>query len=1029
MINKRKVILLAVGAAVCAVAAVLALKFTVPKQLDIGTRRQFFWDLNIIDEEKTTASRMLHSPVAQEALFTADKPWESGNIGSFCVVQSAEGCRLYYTAWDAASAARICLAESADGIHWEKPSLGLVDYEGSSENNILLDNASGITALSVFEDTAPAAKEHFKAVGTRSDGSLSAFSSLDGLIWTENGSLGKKMVTATGGPVSLCSAYYDAAQQRYLCYFIRQEKSRQEIAVTSSKNFRRWSTPKSLTFGEVAEAFTLQTANISPYYRSESGLVGFPLRISEPSAEEAAGNLALRKECTDTRITDALFLSSGDGSRFTLPPEAWLTPGPENESNWLFGDCFLAAGMAETPALHSDDGQDYELSLYAAENISGEKATQLRRYTTRIDGFVSFHAPYDTRRVYTKPLVFSGSRMTVNFRTSNSGSLFVRILDKDGNPFELLPYTDESGEEYQVPAYTSYRLFGDRVDREVAFNGDLSALVGQTVVLEFTMSDCELYSFRFDDEPYENTTEWQPTEIPVQEYGSFTCESAEGVPEIGSDRQLFWDDYIVDTEMTTASAVSHSPVRREKLFETNLPWEGDNCDFYVIVADEDELGAAFYRMYYLGWDSAYPSDIRVCYAQSYDGKSWEKPNLGLHSYTDPATGTVYSDTNIMLYTEEAPFDNFFVMKDPRENVPESRRYIALAEGGVDTQGYSSFGLWGWVSADGIHWTKTHRVLPQKDEWFAAFDSVNTMVWQEESQKLFTYFRVRENTEQNGVEFPDFRKIYGAVSDEFEPVDEETIFPLDYGENSPLFEMYTNNIAPYYRAPQLYLGFPTRFTRRIAWEKNYEYLTDPQARREKYEAGQVTRTLSMTEALYMTSRDGYHWNRQNEAWLTPGPEYSANWIYGNCYPAYGLVETAAEHPGQDGELSTYLFEGKFYHEPSVLYRYAMRIDGLRSYRGSYETQSLTTKPFTFRGKELLVNFRTSAAGSVQVQLLDESGSPIPGYTSSKLVGDRVDRAISFENSLEALSGKTVRLQFLLSDAEVYSFKFTENGIAR
>ena len=669
------------------------------------------------------------------------------------------------------------------------------------------------------------------------------------------------------------------------------------------------------------------------------------------------------------------------------------------------------------------------MSFYAAENLFNGETPSLCRYTARTDGFISYHAPYDTRKVVTKPLLFDGSRMTVNFSTSNSGSLFVRILDEEGNPFEALSYTDENGEKYQVAAYTSYRLFGDRVDREVAFNGDLQLLAGQMVVLEFTMSDAELYSFRFDDEPYENTAEWQPMEIPVIEYGASdgengeNAETAETIPDIGTERQLFWDDYIVDGKLTDAAAVSHAPIRREKLFTTDLPWEGDNCDFYVIVEDADEQGVPFWRMYYLGWDSADPADIRVCYAQSYDGKSWDKPSLGLHSYTDPATGTVYDETNIMLYTEDAPFDNFFVMKDPRENVPEDRRYIAIAEGKLDQLGNSSFGLWAWTSPDGIHWTKTHRALPQKDEWFAAFDTVNTMVWDEKEQKFFTYFRVRESTEVDGVDHVDFRKIYGAVSEEFEPIDEESVFPLDYGEGSPLFEMYTNNIAKYYRARQIFLGFPTRFTRRSVWEKNYEYLTDPQKRRENYDAGQLTRTLSMTEALFMTSRDGYRWNRQNEAWLTPGPEYHANWIYGNCYPAYGLVETGTAKAGQDGELSTYVFEGKFYHEPSVLYRYAMRIDGLRSYRGDRQTQCVTTKPFVFKGDTLTVNFRTSAAGDMQVQVLDESGNVIPGYASGRLVGDRVDRAVTFGNDLRALEGTPVRLQFVLSDAEIYSFRFS------
>ena len=98
---------------------------------------------------------------------------------------------------------------------------------------------------------------------------------------------------------------------------------------------------------------------------------------------------------------------------------------------------------------------------------------------------------------------------------------------------------------------------------------------------------------------------------------------------------------------------------------------------------------------------------------------------------------------------------------------------------------------------------------------------------------------------------------------------------------------------------MFIGFPTRFSRNNRWTKNYDYLSDPQARRSKFDTGQEKRTLSMTDNMIMTSRDGYNWNRQNEAFLTPGPEYQANWIYGNCYPAYGLVHTQSDTEGADG----------------------------------------------------------------------------------------------------------------------------------
>lgn len=1014
---KSKKLLLG-AAAVCLLAGAAAIVcLRGGGAVKIGTSRQFAWNTALFDAEQTTATLTQHSPQKQEQVLTMDSAWEGSRADAVNIVSDGSGYKMYYITYNTADDAKVCLAQSEDGITWEKPNLGLVEQDGSTENNILLSGGAFAGGFYVLYDSSTHAGDAaYKAVAVDQSGQMVGYTSQNGLQWALAGDLGAKTKTNITAPATLCSVFWNEADQRYDCYYATESG----IMRTSSKDFIKWGTPKKISI-QSEDAFTLQTANIQPYSRSDSMRIGLPLRVTNATDSEIQANFA-DSSARSNALTDTVFMASTDGKTFSLTPEAWLTPGAQTETNWLFGDSYVAGGMVQTPSLHSENGEDDELSFYVAENMLSDEPTSLSRYTLRMDGFASYNAPYSTRKVTTKPLVFDGSRMTVNFSTSTDGYVYVRILDKNGQPFEELEYTDQNGESYTVPKYTSYKMLGDRVDREVAFNGDLSELAGQTVVLEFYLSDADLYSFRFDDEPYENDTDWQPQPIEERDYEDFHYSDVSEPIDIGTQRQVLWDDYLIDPAGTSAAMVSHSPVRKERLFQTDLPWEGDNCDFYVILDDEDALGQPYHRMYYLGWDSSASEDIRVCYAYSYDGSEWIKPDLGLHSYTDPATGEVYEQTNIMLYTEEEMFDNFFVMKDTRPGVPDSERYKAICQGSYDQQGYSSFGLWGWVSADGLHWTKTHRQLPQLDEWFGAFDSVNGLVWDEDSQQFFTYFRVREKQQVGDTEWPDFRKIYGATAPEFEPMSTDTIFALNYGENAPLFEMYTNNISKYYRAPQMFIGFPTRFSRNNIWQKNYDYLTDPEARREKFDAGQETRTLSMTDAMLMTSRDGYTWNRQNEAYITPGPEYQANWIYGNCYPAYGLVQTKSDRQGADDELSMYLFEGKFYHEPSVLYRYTLRLDGFKSYKSTYAPQTVTTKTLTFSGSEMQVNFKTSAAGSLQIRILDESGNPIEGYTTEKLIGDNTDRTVTFKNNLTALNGQTVKIEFTLSDAELYAFKF-------
>ena len=70
----------------------------------------------------------------------------------------------------------------------------------------------------------------------------------------------------------------------------------------------------------------------------------------------------------------------------------------------------------------------------------------------------------------------------------------------------------------------------------------------------------------------------------------------------------------------------------------------------------------------------------------------------------------------------------------------------------------------------------------------------------------------------------------------------------------------------------------------------------------------------------------------------------------------------------------------------------------------------------------INFKTSAAGSVKVNILDENRKPIDGYSSQLLIGDNTDRTVQFQQDLSALNGKTVTVEFILCDAEIYSFIF-------
>ena len=110
------------------------------------------------------------------------------------------------------------------------------------------------------------------------------------------------------------------------------------------------------------------------------------------------------------------------------------------------------------------------------------------------------------------------------------------------------------------------------------------------------------------------------------------------------------------------------------------------------------------------------------------------------------------------------------------------------------------------------------------------------------------------------------------------------------------------------------------------------------------------------------------------------------------------------------------------------RYTLRTDGFVSVAATGRGEVLT-KPLTFGGAELVLNFATSAAGLVRVEVRGRSGKPLPGFglrDCDAMVGDHTGRAVTWRGStdLSALAGRPVRLRFVLDDADLYSMQFSE-----
>jgi len=468
-----------------------------------------------------------------------------------------------------------------------------------------------------------------------------------------------------------------------------------------------------------------------------------------------------------------------------------------------------------------------------------------------------------------------------------------------------------------------------------------------------------------------------------------------GAIDLGDRRELFVDDYLLDRREGVELRL-HSPMPREVVMVCDAPWEGSGCGYETVFRDGPVL-----RMYYIAADLTSADGTKMasrpvfaCYAESRDGIRWIKPELGLFEYGG-------SKKNNIVWSGPG-LDNFTPMKDPNPNCRPGEQYKAVGNG--------LGGLWAYKSADGIHWSPlADKPIITK----GAFDTQNNAFWDPLRKHYWCYVR----DFHNGI-----RDVRVATSADFRTWTEPELlrFPGALDE-----ALYTNQVQPYYRAEHLFVGFPTRYVER-PWSPSMKALPDPQHRQRRMKFHPRYGT-AVTDGLFMTSRDGRTFHRFDEAFLRPGPERRDNWVYGDGYQGLGLLETPAEDPTALPELSFYVGEDHW-KGPKRLRRYTLRIDGFVSLHAGARGECVT-KPLVFRGKELTLNFATSAAGHVRVELQDATGQPLPGFAladSDELFGDALARTVTWKDrsDLSAMAGRPIRLRFLLRDADLYALKFRQ-----
>lgn len=436
-----------------------------PRQ--IGSRRELFVD-DFLISSKTNVELKMHQPVPQDVALVCDAPWEGNTSAYYTLFQDGDRYRMYYRGAHFDTGTKkathpefTCYAESRDGLKWEKPHLGLFEFQGSKANNIVwAANDDATHNFTPFLDSNPACppEARYKALAGLKPG-LRAFQSADGIHWKP---LQEPPVITKGAFDSQNLAFWHSGRGKYVDFHRFFRNGVRDILTAESDDFLHWSEPVPLEI-DGGPPEHLYTNAIQSYLRAPHLYLGFPTRF-QPKHQQV----------------EPILMTSRDGLHF----HKWAEPlipitAPQdrdgNRSN------YMTYGLLQLP------GQDRELSVYATEAYYAGPGSRLRRFTFRTDGFVSLHATEAMAEVVTHRLVVSGNQLSLNVAVAEGGRVQVEIQDAEGRPLPGFTLND-------CPAITS-----DTIDHRVRWAGgtDLSGIVAQPIRLRFVLQSADLYALQF----------------------------------------------------------------------------------------------------------------------------------------------------------------------------------------------------------------------------------------------------------------------------------------------------------------------------------------------------------------------------------------------------------------------------------------------------------------------------------------------------------------------------------------------------
>jgi len=447
-------------------------------------RSQLFLDDTWIEETARLERVWPEAEIVPEPVLRPEAPWEGMQLTMFgSVFRLGDEWRMYYMTYNRPQPTLFCMATSSDGLHWERPNLGLFEHRGSKANNIVWAPAPGESSdgPTVCHDPgdsrAPFKMLYYAFGGKRVRGEYVAFSK-DGVVWEHRR---EPVLTSTGDRTNVMATR--DRNGRYVAFLRHKDMMAVHLARTvwrsHSEDFVHWTEPEVILRPDL-----LDDPNTELY-----GMAAFPC------ADLYLGMLERWYDNPD--VIEVQLAWSHDGLEWRRPAVRRAFIGPKYPWNRGWNSC------ANTPPIRVGN----QLWFYFGGRSAAHGRETPRSYgaiglaTIGVDQFAAIRADFSEGRLVTKPLAWPGGDLVLTCTNtryaeahprSGGGEIAVEVRDEQNQP--IREFSGESRARHNTVSPAPW----EKGQVPVSWPGgrSLDGLKGRRIRLVFLLRDARIFAFR-----------------------------------------------------------------------------------------------------------------------------------------------------------------------------------------------------------------------------------------------------------------------------------------------------------------------------------------------------------------------------------------------------------------------------------------------------------------------------------------------------------------------------------------------------